>query len=66
MLVASCATLILTAGLAFYDFQKERKEQKEQKEGKNLKDKNGSSIRILLTGGPYFIGDADAGARARG
>jgi hypothetical protein len=51
MLLAGCASLLVTAGLAIYDFREKKKREKESEESSDKK-RGCQSIRILLTGGP--------------
>lgn len=58
MLLASCASLLVTAGLALYDYLENHR--KKHHHHSDYKDKKGSqSIKILLTGGPYTIDHLD-------
>ena len=58
MLLASSTTFLFTAGLALYDYIQKRKSTKEKK-------RNYQSIKILLTGGPYFFYKLDVEVKVK-
>ena len=63
MLLASGATLLVTAGLATYDFilkQRERNQVRNKEKKKTYE-----SIKILLTGGPYIVFNIDAEGKVK-
>ena len=53
MLLVSCGALLVTAGMAFQDYQRRKKEELKKEENKEKK-KIYQSIKLLLTGGPYI------------
>lgn len=64
MLLASCASLLVTAGLAIYDYAQKRNGKSKDKD--DSRERRGSqSIKILLTGGPYLVHHIGVEAKAK-
>lgn len=53
MLLASCASFLLTLGLIANDYKNKKRQEKQEAELKEERSKY-QTIRILLTGGPYI------------
>ena len=64
MLLASCASVLLTLGLIASDYKEKKKQERQEAELKEQRSKY-QTIRILLTGGPYISAYQDAEGRVR-